>query len=507
MMNNLIDKLKNIALLFISRKRYWMGSLLIIMILVFVVRSKNNPADIIVEPVANGLIQKTVVATGEVTSQTNLNLSFDQSGEVKDIKVKVGDKVKKGQVLATLDQLDEQAELTQARGAFLVAQANYKKAFRTLETAEGSLENTISEQEVLVRNAERTLFSDDLEAVPESADDGSSLAPTISGVYNSTIEGDYVISMYASNASSGYSFRISGLENGSGTVSTTSSVPLGSRGLYIKWPEGFQGGETWVVSIPNKRSTSYAANLNAYNLALETQKIEVDKAKRSILEKQAEFSSGNIESEIAYAEVVSAQGKVEAAQAKIEKKILRAPSDGTITAIDISIGELAKAEEQAMVLQDVSNLYFEGLVNEENISLVKEGQVATIMLDAFGDAKKFSAVIKEVDLSATKNADVVNYKITATFDDTTEIKAGMTATATVLIDKKDMVLSVPFRAIYKDGDTSFVYVVLDDEKSEYEKRIVTTGLLADGMLQEVTSGLSAGERVVTSLVEQDTAKN
>ncbi len=483
-----------------------MGTLLIAFIVILVVRKSNNPADIIVEPVVEGVLQKTVVATGEVTSQTNLNLSFDQSGEVKDIKVKVGDKVKKGQVLATIDQLEEQAELTQARGALLVAQANYKKAFRTLESAEGSLENVTSEQNVLVRNAERTLFSDDLEAVPDSADNGSSLAPVISGVYNSTVEGEYIITMYASNASSGYSFRVTGLENGSGTVSTTSSVPLGARGLYIKWPEDFQGGETWIVSIPNKRSTSYATNLNAYNLALETRKIEIDNAKRSILEKQAEFSSGNIESEIAYAEVISAQGKVEAAQAKVEKKILRAPTDGTITAIDISIGELAKAEEQAMVLQDISNLYFEGLVNEENISLIKEGQTATILLDAFGDAKKFSAVVKEVDLSATKNADVVNYKITATFDDASEIKAGMTATATILIDKKDMAVSVPFRAVYDDNGMPFVYVVVDDEKSEYEKRIVSTGLLADGMMQEITSGLSFGESVVTSLVEQDSSK-
>ncbi len=506
MKNNLLEKIKNLSLRFLSRKRYWMGTLLIALLLVVIIRNKNNPTDIIVEPVAQSTIQKTVVATGEVTSQTNLNLSFDQSGEVKDIRVKVGDIVKKGQILATIDQLDEQAELTQARGALLVAQANYKKALRTLESAEGSLENVTREQEVLVRNAERTLLSDDLEAIPESADDGSSYPPVISGTYNSSIEGDYVITMYASNASSGYSFRLSGLETGSGTVSTTSSVPLGTRGLYIKWPEGFEGRSVWVVSIPNKRSSSYVTNLNAYNLALETQKTEIDNAKRSILEKQAEFSNENIESEIAYAEVISAQGKVDSAQAKLEKKILRAPAPGTITAIDISVGELAKVEEVSMVLQDVSNLYFEGVVNEENISLVKVGQTATITLDAFGDTKVFNALVKEVDLSATKNADVVNYKITATFEDVSEIKAGMTATATVLIDKKENALSVPVRAVYDDNGTSFVYVVVDDEKSEYSKRIVTTGLLADGALQEITSGISFGESVVTSLVEQDSKK-
>ena len=48
--------------------------------------------------------------------------------------------------------------------------------------------------------------------------------------------------------------------------------------------------------------------------------------------------------------------------------------DGTITTIAIKIGELAKSDESAMVLQDVSNLYFEGIVNEENISLVTKSR-------------------------------------------------------------------------------------------------------------------------------------
>lgn len=500
------EKIKSLLKAFTSRKRYWMGAILLLLVVFIVFKNSNNTSDIIIEPVVKGSIQKTVVATGEVTSETDLNLSFDQGGEVKDVRVKVGDKVKKGQILATLDQKDEQAELTQARGSLLVAQANYKKAFRTLESAEGSLENVIDQQNVLVKNAERTLLSDELEAIPESEDSGSSLAPTVSGVYNSTIQGNYIITMYASNATSGYSFKFTGLEKGSGTVSTTSSVLLGTRGLYIKWPEDFEGGESWIVSVPNKRSSSYVTNLNTYNLAVETQKTEVDKATRSILEKKAEFSLGNIESEIAYAEVISAQGKFESATAKIEKKILRAPVDGTITTIAIKIGELAQSDESAMVLQDVSNLYFEGIVNEENISLVKDGQSATIVLDAFGDTKILNAIVKEVDLSATKNADVVNYKITATFEDSSEIKAGMTATATVLIDKKEDTLSIPVRAVYQENGTSFVYVVTDDEKKKYERRTVTTGLLADGVLQEILTGLSLGESVVTSQVLEPVKK-
>lgn len=502
-MNSFAEKIVILFRKCVSKKRYWMSILLVMLIVFIVVRNSNNTDDIVVESVGYGEIKKTVVATGQVTSETNLSLSFDQNGEVKDVRVKVGEKVKKGQILATIDQREEQAELTQARGALLVAQANYKKAFRTLESAEGSLENVIARQEVLVRNAERTLLSDDLEAYPESADGGSSEAPTVSGVYNSSERGEYVITMYASNASSGYSFKVTGLEKDSGTVSTSSSVPLGERGLYIKWPEDFEGGETWIVSIPNVRSSSYVTNLNAYNSALETQKTEVENARREIVEKKAEFSVENIESEIAYAEVVSAQGKVESALAKVENKILRAPVDGTITAIEINVGEVAKADSVAMTLQDVSNLYFEGLVNEENISLVQEGQTADVVFDAFGDLKILKATIKEINLSATKDSDVVNYQITATFDDATEIKTGMTATATILINKEEDALSVPVRAVYEENGITFVYVVTNLDKKKYERKDVVVGFLADGALREIKSGLSSTDSVITSLVEID----
>src|SRR3989344_856779 len=63
-------------------------------------------------------VKQTVLATGQVTSQTDLSLSFKTSGVVNRISVKVGDKVKTGQPLANLDQRNVAASLTQARGSY-----------------------------------------------------------------------------------------------------------------------------------------------------------------------------------------------------------------------------------------------------------------------------------------------------------------------------------------------------------------------------------------------------
>jgi HlyD family secretion protein len=88
----------------------------------------ENPADKIqTAKVEKQDIKSTVLATGQVVSETDLNLSFKTSGIVEQVLVKEGEKVKPGQVLARLSQRDQLATLTSARGALAQAQANYNK--------------------------------------------------------------------------------------------------------------------------------------------------------------------------------------------------------------------------------------------------------------------------------------------------------------------------------------------------------------------------------------------
>lgn len=500
-----MQKVKLFLSTFFSKKRNIAFVAIVLIVIFLVARNSKTAQDAIAtDVISSGTLDKTVLATGQVTSITNLNLSFEGTGTVKSVNVKVGDQVKKGQVLATIDQASEQAEYTSAQGALLSAQAAYRKATSALESARSNLEKTKTQQDLLVKNAYSKLLSGSLEAVPqdESSDVGS--VPTISGLYTGNKEGDYIVEMYPSAAQLGYSFRVHGLEEGmTGSVSQVSSYPLGTKGLYIKWPTDFLGGQTWIVSIPNKRSADYVNNLNAYNDAVATRDTQVSLAEKALAEKEAEFANGSSpESAALYADVVSAQGKVEAARAKIEDKIIRAPIEGTISSVDIKLGELAQSHVEAVVLQDVSNLYIEGKVNEENVRYLKAGQKTQATFDAFPDTYKVSGVVSEVDLSSTKEGDVVNYKVKATIDDPTDIKAGMTATMTILVDSRADVVKVPSRALNKDEGGTYVYFITDLDSKKYEKRYITTGIEGDGAMTEVLSGLNKGDSVVTGGVSQ-----
>jgi len=461
--------------------------------------------------VAKADVKQTVLATGQVTSQTDLSLSFKTSGFVNRVYVKVGDKVKQGQIIANLEQKDAGASLTQARGAYAQARANLQKVLDgssseevavaqvTLDNAIATLENTKAQQQVAVDNAYKTLLSSSLVANAGSGNSGS-IELTISGAYNSKDQGSYKITIF--NTGAGTKFQYSGLEQGSGDVSTT-PVPLGSRGLNIQFSStSVPTNNFWTVNIPNTQSTSYVTNYNAYQAALETQKSSVVSAENTVASARASLDLKKAKARpadlsVAEAQVTSALGQLQAAEASFENTIIRAPADGTITKIDIKPGELASALEEVAVLQDVGSLHIEANISEANIASLKLGQQVETTFDALGPDRKFKGEVKEVDPASTVVSGVVNYQVTVSVESLPEIKPGMTANIRILVAEKDGVLVIPQRAVISQDLKKMVRVVTDTTKKTYEEKEVTLGVEGDGGVVEVVSGLEENVEIVT----------
>lgn len=484
--------------------------LLVIFIIIKIVSPKDNSASIVTEKVVMVDLKQTVLATGQVTSNTDLNLSFDSSGVVKSLKVNVGDVVKKDQILATLDQGSVRGSLTSARGAYASAEAKYKKILQGSQTklatiaynnAKRDYDFAKSQQETLVKNAYATLLSSGLSATPDSADTSSLLLPTISGSYLGN-EGEYKLHLYY--CSFNICFSTTGLESYTNVANSSAPVPLGTKGLYIQFPQNFTIGssEYWTISIPNKKSPSYVANYNAYQSALNTKEVAIGNAQAVLDQREAELtvekdSAGDVDLDLARADILSAQGQVELATANFEHTVLRAPTEGTITKIDIKMGELAQSLKEVMVLQDVKHLYIESLINESNIAYLKVGQKVDITFDAFGKDKLFTGSILQVDPSSLQSDSVVNYKIKVSIDQSDDsIRPGMNANINIFAGSKDAVLAIPGAAIFKEGNTSFVNVLADEKKNDYIKREVITGFVGDGNMVEIVSGLQNNDSVV-----------
>jgi HlyD family secretion protein len=483
----------------LSKKRIWIPLAIVLSVgIFFLLNSNGNAKNTVTDTVKYTDLKQTVLSTGQVVSSTDLNLSFNMGGIVKSVKVKVGDVVRAGQVIATLDQSSELANLTSAKGALAAANARYK---RTLEGATNeeialsqiTLDQTKLTQNILVENAYKNLLNSTPEAVPKDGTQDD-VAPTISGTYGLGKEGKIYLNVYYS--SGGLSFSASGLTVGTGQVNTVTPQPIGNSGLSITFPSNaYIGSMDWVVEIPNKQASDYLTNYNAYQAALSQAKSAIDQSTAELAIKKASARQSDID--LANADIITAQGQVEQAQARYNDTMIKAPLDGTITSVDVKQGELATAQKEAFILQDVSNIYLEANVNEANIANMSVGMPIDVTYDAFGSDKIFKGVITKIDPSSTFVSGVVNYKITASVEKVDNLRPGMTANMTIKVKEKNHVLVIPSRSILIDTEGKKTVRLITNTKNKKFKEVpITTGLEGDGGMVEVTSGLNEGDEFV-----------
>lgn len=502
---------------FFTKRRIIIGSILIVIIAAigfFVVRGRGTNGDVLTDTVKQQDLKRTVLATGQVTSSTDVSLNFKGSGVIAKVNAKVGDQVKANDILANLNQRDQAASVTQARGSLAQAQANYNKvvagasgpdvdvAKAALAAAQAAYNATAFQQETLVNNARSAFYNSGLEAkrpVIAPAD----LTVAVSGSYTGTEQGSYRFQMIPDSL--GFRLKYNGIESGEGPVIKRGiAIPLGTKGLFLTFSTtgNVTTDATWTIDIPNLQSSTYLSNLNAYNAAVQAHDQALVQAQNSINTAQTNLdlkqSAARPEDiAVAKAQLLSAQGQVEAANAVLESTVIRAPANGTITSVNVKVGEQASPSEPAIVLQDVDNLYVEANISEANIASVKLDQDVDFTFDALGSDKTFKGKVTAIDPASTVVSGVVNYKITASVEKFPDIKPGMTANMTVLVGEKSSVLAVPSRAVLEHDGKKFVRVIDNPKKKTYHEVEVTTGMDADGGLVEIASGLQKDQEIVT----------
>lgn len=516
---------------FFTKKRIIYSAIILLVLvgIIFAIVKSGSGNDSVTYQVKASDLQKTVLATGAVISSTDVDLSFKSSGIVQEVNAKVGEKVEQGDIIAALDQGEQAAQVTQARGSLAQAEANYdkiiagadtpavniaKSAVRsaevTLRNAELSYNATAFQQDNLLKNARLTYFNSGLEAKRNEYVAGE-VTVVITGAYQGAEEGYYEFKREYSGT--GFKVRYHGIENGIGTQNIERGIatPLGTKGLYVTFSTdgSFAEQPTWRVNIPNTEASNYLTNLNAYTAAQQTRDVALLTSLNSLNAAQSALDQANYNLDqtladarpedvaIAKAQILSAEGQLEAALAGLESTIIRAPADGTITAINVDVGEAASPTKPAIVLKDLENLYVEANIAEANIAEIKLDQDVEFTFDALGSDRIFKGKVAQIDPASTLVSGIVNYKIKASVGKLEEIKPGMTANLKIITRFKSKVLSVPERAIEDKDGKQVVRVVKDVDSKDYTEQVIATGIKGDGGMIEVTSGLEAGQFIIT----------
>ncbi len=474
--STLFSSIKN---LYTKRPRASVFGALLVLVLVFFIVSNGKDTQTDTFTVVEKEFVQEVSASGRVTATKDVDLGFEQGGRVSNIAVSVGQEVAEGARLATLSLESLLAERASAEAEVL-------RILAENESTEDTLEKVTREENTKVVSALRTLFSDDLISIPESS--SSTLTPpTITGVYLGANEGTYKFIVREKQSGTRYTLHVFDLESVSEKeINETRATPLGTRGLFVSFPDGIEEytDTVWYVDIPNRKSTSYSTNLNAYEEAVRSRDTAISDARAELAQRESGAT-------IAESQLKKARAELARIDALIAERSIRAPFAGTITDLPIEEGEAVSAS--ATVVSMIGDqLFIESFIPEINISLIELNDSARVTLDAYGEEVEFNATVVRIDPAETIRDGVSNYKIEMVFNEVDErILAGMTANVRIMTEYRERALSIPQGFVKRENGRTFVSVQTGADTSE-EREVVTGTISSSGEI-EILSGLAPGE--------------
>jgi HlyD family secretion protein len=144
-------------------------------------------------------------------------------------------------------------------------------------------------------------------------------------------------------------------------------------------------------------------------------------------------------------------------------------------------------------LADMSDMIFEGLVDESEVGKLKEGMELVLNVGALPD-KPFKAALEYVAPKGVTDQGTIKFTIRAAvvLDKDLFLRSNYSANADIVLDKRENVLAVNEGNLMIEGDKTFVEVETGPQK--FEKREIKTGL-SDGINIEVVSGLGSTDKV------------
>jgi membrane fusion protein (multidrug efflux system) len=183
---------------------------------------------------------------------------------------------------------------------------------------------------------------------------------------------------------------------------------------------------------------------------------------------------------------------VELARVQLEKAHIVAPFSGIVGLRRVSVGEYITAGQALVNLEAIDPVKADFRVPEKFLPAIRVGQTIRIKVDAFPD-ESFEGKVYAIDprLDVTGRSLVVRATVP---NRDQRLRPGLFARISVLLQLKEDALSVPEQAIVPQGDSQFVFKIVDG-KVQLTK--VITGTRREGRV-EIVEGLSAGDQVVTA---------
>ncbi|MBX7212838.1 MAG: efflux RND transporter periplasmic adaptor subunit [Thermoflexales bacterium] len=416
---------------------------------------------------ARGTLIASVTATGNIQAESETRLGFLQSGTVSTVTVKVGDVVKKGDVLARLDTTDfeialaqSQASLAQAQAGLMNANAAYSRTVEgpraiDIQAAEAAYAAALANYDKVAKGPQ----PNDYAAAQAALDNADAALRQAQSAYDRAFSRDPA-----------------------GIASSPAAVQL---------EQATNNYRSAKAQLDKLKQGADSAQLSAAWQQVQNAKASLEKAKDPA--RAFDLDTAEAGRRQALAQIDAANAQVRQAQRRIEQAALTAPVAGVISLVNLRVGELAGATPTLAVVDD-SALRIDVNVDEVDVARIKVGQEVNITLDSLPGVEIKGRVDRIAPTSTLVNG-VVSYSVRVAVPRSEQpLKIGMTANAAIVLDKRDNAVLAPNWAIRRDraSGKSYLTVREGDKNREIE---VQTGLRND-TFSEIVSGANAGLVVV-----------
>src|ERR1035437_500314 len=487
------------------------GAAALIILLFFVLYGRGGSSSVIQSAkVSVGNVVETVSVTGHVLPVGKADLSFEKSGVVGAINVKVGDHVKKGTVLASLDSSLDRASLASAQAKL----ADMTRSLRPEEFAAD--EAKVTSAQVALNNAEQDAINASRQAyvqVQGAINNYADVFFTNPQTINPTITIQTPSQAFQTSINS-ERITVSGtLSSWKADIDTASSSDLLVRASsYMNSVKVFMSDLSAVVNslspgssgLSQQAINAYLASVNSAMTGLNNAIATVTAAKTGLANASSNLDSAKSQFTLDKArsspESVAAQSaQVALAQASFDQDSIVSPIDGIVSKASPNIGEFVPAGQAEFGVINDSIYKIESYVPEADIAKVSISNSAAVTLDAYGPNINFPAKVTNIDPAQTTLEGVPTYKVTLYFDESdSRILSGMTANTEILTHEADNVLYVPYRSVVSGNGSSIVRVLRSDGKN-FDGVTVKTGLRGSDGTIEILSGLVLGQSVIVDL--------
>jgi RND family efflux transporter MFP subunit len=232
---------------------------------------------------------------------------------------------------------------------------------------------------------------------------------------------------------------------------------------------------------------------------------------RSLFEKgyiaRQEVEAAERQVDLYRAQIEEKRAGIQLLKAKLERTFIRAPISGAVTRKLVEVGGIVSdgtrgagagsgGQLQPTAIAEIAHLQaleFHVDVDQTEVGLLKRGQRAVIVLDAFPE-RRLQGAVEEITLSSVEEiSGRVRYKVRAALEKSgAPLRLGMTGTVDFILARKEHILTLPAAVLIERGGETFVFVV---ENGKASQRSIQIGIRNEQVV-EIVAGLRSGERVI-----------